>query len=314
MIHGKSNLDVLVSLDKTVFGHNEAKKALISLVNRSKIRHHMKYMELANVDHLAPHKVLLLGESGTGKTHLVESLKRIVEFPLIRIDATKLNPTGASGGITSKNLAAMIVDKAKEVTAEKYSIYHSVEGAIDQTVVFVDEIDKLGHSFDSSGKWNQHVQSNFLTMFDNKEEFSGVSFIFAGAFTHISDKAADTRTGLGFNPEAKKAAIDTLDKDIIDGGLIPELIGRMNRIVQLDKFKHEDYTRILDMILLPNKLKEYEYYGLDEIVLTKEQLDQMIVTAMASKQGIRALHRELNKYFADFEFNYEDMRYLDTDL
>lgn len=109
MIHGRSNLDILDELDGYVSGHYEAKKALISLVNRAKIRHHQKWIEGIHKDYLIqPHKLLLIGQSGTGKTHLVESLQDILDFPLIRIDATKMNPTGAGGGIKEEDLRRIL--------------------------------------------------------------------------------------------------------------------------------------------------------------------------------------------------------------
>ncbi len=307
MLHGRSNLDILDELDGHVAGHIEAKKALISLVNRSKIRHHQKWIEQIYKDYLIqPHKLLLLGQSGTGKTHMVECLHDIVDFPLVRVDATKLNPTGASGGVSEEALRKLIVKKAKEYCEIKRGYYHSIDGAIDQTVVFVDEIDKLGRSFDSSGNWNTHVQSNFLTLFDNKAEFAGVSFIFAGAFTEITNDNLNKSKPIGFNhPSDGVGKRDELDARVVKAGLIPELVGRLTSLVELDIFTVNDYYDILVQKLIPNKLIELAFFNTFDISLHEDQLQAMAKSAYNSGQGIRSLKRQLDREFMDVEFYNE---------
>lgn len=311
MLHYAKNAELLADLEEYVEGHTEAKKALITLVDRSKRRHHQKFILGMYPDFLlSPSKVLLIGASGTGKTHLVESLHKICHFPLVKVDATKLNPTGASGGIKERDLQDLIMDEAKRAVLNKgYSgaEYSSVEGAIDQTVVFIDEIDKLGRSFDSSGSWNAHVQSGFLTLFDNKAEFSGVSFIFAGAFTSLEDIQKTGKNGIGFNSIKEIVNSDCLDEDIVKAGLIPELVGRITAIVELDKFDTDDYLHILKSRLLPKKEMDMASMGVFDITLTDSQLYKMALRAYKSKQGVRSLQRELDKVFLDYEFNYEDM-------
>lgn len=298
-------------MEEYVAGHMEAKKALISLVNRSKRRHRQKFGEQQMHDDylLAPSKVLLLGASGTGKTHLVESLQKIVSFPLIKIDATKLNPTGASGGIKEKDLQDMIMAEARLWVANtKYSgaEYNSIEGTVDQMVVFIDEIDKLGRSFDSSGNWNSHTQSNFLTLFDNKEEFSGVSFIFAGAFTSITGEDAKKSLSIGFHKHTASTNDVNLDEQLVKAGLIPELVGRLTNIVALDKFTEEDFFQILKTRLHPKKEIDLASMGIFDLVLDEKRGREMAAHAFKSGQGIRALQRQLEKEYADLEFMHEE--------
>lgn len=217
------NKTLLEELDYYVVGHTEAKKALITLVMRSRLRHFQKYIKEMDSDYLLqPMKILLMGASGSGKTHLVESLQKITHFPLLRIDATHLGPSGSGGSIKPNDLRKMIIEKATIACDLSPNRYYSVEEAVDSTVVFVDEIDKLGVSFDSSGNWNSHVQSNFLTLFDNKAEFSGLSFVFAGAFTGIT-KEKETKRSIGFSFNETIGEDEFLDDQIIKYGLIPEL-------------------------------------------------------------------------------------------
>lgn len=307
MLHNRSNAEILRDLDSHVCGHTNAKKALINLINRSITRHYQKWILGVHKDHLIqPHKCLLIGQSGTGKTHLVESLQSIVDFPLVRIDATKLNPTGATSGIKSEDLTKLIRDKAAEYCVSNRTEYHSIEGTIDKVVVFVDEIDKLGKSFDSSGNWNSHVQSNFLTLFDNKDRYSGVSFIFAGAFSDIT-KSSGNSQNLGFVKNSSKddEGTDPIDSKIVQFGLIPELVGRFSSIVELDKFTIENYETILRDILLVKKRIDMAGFGLYNVDINDATVDMIIKTAQKSGQGVRSMQRQLDAHFADLEFDHE---------
>lgn len=308
MLHYKNNTDLLEEYDRRVFGHAHAKKVLISLVNRSKMRHKQKYEDcLPSQDLLKPMKCLLLGESGTGKSYLVQQLKEIADFPLLAVDATQLNPTGASGGITKKGLEKIIRENAEDVVIarNKKGYTNSVEGIIDQTIVFVDEIDKLANSFESSGNWNRHVQSNFLTLFDNYGEFSGVSFIFAGAFADMKI-AGKKSNSIGFNIPIMAETDDIIDDALVKYGLIPELVGRFSHIVRLDKFSEEDYLRILAEDIIPNKVFELMCFNNSYISFNQQELQNIVSKAMKSGQGVRFLKRELDKLCLEVEFNYEN--------
>ncbi len=310
MLHYRSNQEILRDMEEYVSGHIEAKKALIMLLDRSKRRHRQKFDTGMHRDFLlAPSKVLLLGASGTGKTHLIESLHQIIDFPLVKVDATKLNPTGASGGIKERDLQELIIAEAQLYVSSRLGSraeYNSLEGAIDQTVVFIDEIDKLGHSFDSSGNWNSHVQSNFLTLFDNKDEFAGVSFIFAGAFSNITKPGADKKGSLGFNPGEHKESKRNLDDLIVKAGLIPELVGRLTNIIELDKFTIKDYYEILKTRLHPKKEIDLASLGIFDVILSEERGMEIAQHAFESGMGVRALQRQLEKEYLDLEFGYEN--------
>lgn len=307
MLHERRNSEILAELDGHVVGHVEAKKALINLVNRSKIRHYQRWLEGISPEYLIqPHKLLLIGQSGTGKTHLVESLKQIIDFPLIRVDATKLNPTGASGGLKEEELRAMIVKNATAYLTKKNGLFNSLQGTIDQTVVFIDEIDKLGRSFESSGSWNTHVQSNFLTLFDNKAEFAGVSFIFAGAFNTITTPPTLSKP-IGFNHQGPttEGSNKALEEQVVDAGLIPELVGRFTNIVKLDEFSEEDLYNILVNRLLPKKKIHLAFFNTFDADLEEDELRDIVRRAYVGKQGVRGLQRALDSKFVDVEFDNE---------
>lgn len=311
MLHDKSNKEILEELNELVYGHNHAKKSLISLVNRSKLRHFQKWGELLPKESLIkPSKCLLIGGSGTGKTYLVQSLAKIAHFPLLIVDGSSFNPTGASGGIKPETLRKMILSKAKEYSELREGTYFSLDGILDQMVVFVDEFDKISSHYDgSAGNWNEHVQTHFLTMFENHDDLAGVSWIFAGAFSGIDKAAASKKQGIGFNAVQEEIkAVDITDEDIVKYGMLPEIVGRLTTICKLDKLTEEDFYNILIEKVIPNKIMELSYFKIDDIDITDEKLRTIAKEAMTSSQGVRYLYREIEKHFLDVEFNYEDVK------
>ena len=278
------------TIDDMVYGHKQAKKVLQVLLQRSQNRYYKKCLkgETENIPETL--KCLLIGQSGTGKTHLIQSLRKLHSFPLICIDATQLMPAGNAEGMNVKQLKALIDKTANELL--KKPEYHSIEGVLNQLVIFVDEFDKLGSSFESSGGWNQHVQANFLTMIDNKEEFAGISWIFAGAFSGLYEAKPNQIGFFGGTPESSK---EITDNDILKSGIIPEMLGRISLIVQLDTFTEEDYRKILVDRLLPT------YRSLSDNV----DIEGIVKKAHVSGQGIRSMTRQLEMLSIDAEFEEE---------
>jgi ATP-dependent Clp protease ATP-binding subunit ClpX len=277
------------TIDDMVYGHKQAKKVIQAVLNRSQDRYYRKCIK-GESDYLQTLKCLLIGPSGTGKTHLVQSYKELYKFPLIYLDATQLMPSGNDHGVNIKQLKKLIDDTCQQLT--KTPQYHSPEGVLNQLIIYVDEFDKLGNCFESSGAWNKHVQANFLTMIDNKDEFAGISWIFTGAFSELF-KNKNNSNSIGFFTDNKSEHIENeiTDKDIIKSGIIPEMLGRINLIAQLDIFTEEDYKKILTERLLPN------YPALIDI-----NIDIMVTKAIKSEQGIRSLTRQLEMLAIDAEY------------
>lgn len=309
-----SNKSLLAQLDKVVFGHTAAKKALISLVNRSKIRHYQKYMLLEDsCDLLEPAKVLLIGETGTGKTYLVECLQKLVDFPLLKLDATHLTLTSASDGTTPEKVRGKILDLVKTYKKNKEACGYtcSFSGVLDQVVVFIDEFDKLGLGKEEGDQWNKRVQASFLSILDNYDDLAGVSFIFAGAFSGYEKYINKSNTSIGFltsNGQDKVQNDIDFDDIVVKMGLIPEIVGRLTNIVALDKLTEPEYGNIINNFLLPKLKKDLLCFKVNNFELSKDDINDIIDKAIKTKQGVRALKRELNRIVSDIEFNHEELQ------
>ena len=307
-MYERSNKELLEEYNTHVMGHIEAKKTLISAINRQRIRHKQKWIEGARKEELLKNsKILLVGDSGTGKSFLVETLAEMLDFPFITLDATHLGPAGGQG-ISPEDVHKQIRTDVKNwVEARgKKGYTHSCEGALDQTVVFIDEIDKLAKCFDSTGNWNRHVQSNFLTMIDDKEVFGGVTWVLAGAFVGMQEDV-NTKKSIGFHKHQPEVKSVHLDDDIVKYGLLPELVGRLNKIVKLDKFTKIELKKIFLDMLLPQKQHELINFNASYLEITNEQIDDIVDRAMNSSQGVRFMQRQLDQMCLDIEFGYEEI-------
>lgn len=309
MLYSKSNDAILKELDKVVYGHKAAKTALITLVNRSKMRYHQIWHEeqsIAEEDLIKNVNCLLVGNSGTGKTHLVQSLANICEFPLVCIDANQLAPTNASDGFSVDRLLKTLKREASRLVQEKPDIYFSKDGVLDQMIVFVDEIDKLAKSFDSSGNWNQHVQAGFLSLFENNTELANLSFIFAGAFDKMKFSKESQKASIGFKTEIHEVDDDfDIEQEVIKYGLLPELVGRIHNIVVLDKLELADYKKILQKLIVPSIKKELVHFNCPNFSLSADEEEVIIKKAMKSTMGVRILKKEVLKLAQEIEFDYE---------
>lgn len=302
----RTNKELLEEMNKHVIGHEKAKKLLITLVNRSRISHRLKYVE--NLEPLDKMNLLLIGASGTGKTYMLETLSKLVGFPLVKVDASKINPTG-NNTYAVKDIEQAILFNARLMMSTYPDTYFSLEGTVSRTVVFMDEFDKLALEYGTRDAWQQRAQSEILTLVENSEMFKEVSFVFAGAFTNLRKEREIVKESIGFvsDDSIKQDKTAITEKDLVNAGVITELMGRINAFTELDVLTYEMMEEILETQLIPKKLEQLKYFDTDAASnLTKESKTCIIKDAMESGQGVRHMKRELTNRFLDMEFNYED--------
>lgn len=302
-------------LDKYVIGQDEAKKILSVAVYN-----HYKKINIKSDINIQKSNILIQGPTGTGKTYLIEILAKLLDVPLVIVDATIFTEAGYVG----KDVEFII---EKLLNASNGDIKKAETG-----IVYIDEIDKIAGANSNNTKSEpsrEGVQQSLLKMLENNEVIvsigdsiykrdinvntSNILFVAGGAFVGIEDiinkrnpklkktigfqtkdsihDVSENGTGEFFNEEM-------IHDDLVKYGLIPEFIGRFPAIISLKKLEKDDLKNILTK---PKDatIKQYKaLFKVDGIDLdfSDEAVDYIVEEAMKKKIGARGLKSTLEKH------------------
>jgi len=309
-------------LDEHIIGQERAKKALSVAVYN-----HYKRVHSGTSDvELTKSNILLLGPTGTGKTLLGETMARILQVPFAIVDATVLTEAGYVGEDV-ENILVRILQAADYDVAQ-------AEGGI----LFIDEVDKIARKSgnpsitrDVSG---EGVQQELLKILEGT--VSGVPpkggrkhpeqplvqintrnilFICGGAFDGL-DKVIAARTGrraIGFGAAGTDAADADVGQllarvepeDLVQYGLIPELIGRLPVVSSLHPLSDDALLDILERpknALIRQYQKLFEMDGLS-LRFEEDALRKVVELTQEKSMGARGLRAVLET--AMFEIMFE---------
>lgn len=298
--------EIKLFLDQYVVGQDYAKEIL----SVNAYNHYKRISQIIKDVVIDKTNILLVGSTGTGKTLLAKSLAKKLNVPFAIADATTLTEAGYVGEDVESVLERLLV-------LSNYDIDLAERG-----IVFIDEVDKKARRSESnmstrdvSGEGVQQALLRLIEgtttkvkvgsgkkLVDEYIEFNtdNVLFILSGAFVGIEtiiEKRLKKKSKIGFNSalvdiKEDSQLLQKLDsEDIIEFGLIPELVGRVPVIASLDKLSQENLLHILTKVKNSIIIQIKELLKLDEIDIdfSNEYLETLSKLAIKSKLGARAL-------------------------
>ncbi len=308
-------------LDQYVIGQEPAKRAVATAAHQ-----HLKRIEqrrLGRTTLLRKSNLLLMGPTGSGKTHIARKLAELLEVPFVVVDATEYTEAGYYG----KDVEVMVAELL-------FKSGHSIEAA-ERGIIFIDEIDKIARrsgsartgagSRDIGGEGVQQALLKLLegreifvplnvTQHWNKHDFvqvdtSDILFICAGTFTDLHQVQVDKQ--VGFGSSGRRMGSSRLRvKELIEYGMLAEMLGRLPVQVQLEELTAEELYKILTVP--PDALaREYrEALSLDgvDLELHEGALRAIVEYSVEKKLGARALRSILEEVLADVMFEAPEKR------
>ena len=309
-------------LDQYVIGQEATKKVLSVAV----YNHYKRLLQERDEHEVEIQKsnIVMVGQTGTGKTLMARTIAQMLNVPLAIVDATVFTEAGYVGEDVESILTRLL-------QAADYDVDRAERG-----IVFIDEIDKIARKGDNpsiprdvSGEGVQHALLKLLEgSIVNVPPKGGrkhpdqkyievntehILFIAGGAFDGIEQIIAKrmNRQAVGYNT-SKETRVDDKNllqyvthKDLRDFGLIPEIIGRLPVLTYMNPLDKET----LRMILTEPKnaiIKQYiKLFGMDDITLSFEEdaLNFIVEKALEYKLGARGLRSLCESILTDAMFS-----------
>jgi ATP-dependent Clp protease ATP-binding subunit ClpX len=293
---------VETSLNELVIGQQRAKELLARLVDM-----HFSWFDQSNRMHRAPN-ALVIGPTGTGKTHAITTVANALRIPLVVVDSTRLVATGATQQITFEEIVIQLVKSARQLAKTSEAITRSPEALAERGIIFLDEFDKLRYS--SPEQESAAIQRRLLQFIEGETIFleqgereaprsidtHGILFVAAGAFSGIRSKRVVAGRA-GVTSRVPEIGRTIQPQDVHEFGIIYELVARLPIIIPFQALGRQELRQILDHRLVSPFNFYFQYFkkfGV-EIEIPTDTRDLIAEEALQASEdlGARGLHQEL---------------------
>lgn len=300
--------EIVAYLDNYVIGQDNAKKHLAVAV----YNHYKRLLQPQTDDvEIEKSNIIMVGPTGTGKTLLAKTIARLLKVPFAIVDATVLTEAGYVG----EDIESLLV---RLLQACDYNVEEAQRG-----IVFIDEIDKIARKGDNPSITRdvsgEGVQQGLLKLLEGSivnvppnggrkhpeqkmipVDTKNILFICGGAFEGIERKIAQRLNthvvGYGVNNTYRKLQRDNLinyvmPQDLRAFGLIPEIIGRLPILTNLEPLDRKALRRILTEpknAITKQYIKLFEMDGV-KLTFQDDALDLIVDKAIEYKLGARGL-------------------------
>ena len=317
-------------LDNYIIKQDRAKKILAVAVYNHYKRMKYGYENTAEDTEIEKSNVIMLGPSGCGKTALLSHLSKLLDVPFAVTDASSLTEAGFVGA---------------DVEVAVRNLYYAADKDVEKAehgIIYLDEFDKIARKSGANNSitadpGHEGVQQALLKMLEGsvveftargqrkhpeaptiKVDTKNILFIVGGAFVGIEKTIAKRlrkgNVAMGFGAEVRgkevEKEVDTLihqvtPEDLMEYGIIPEIIGRLPVICTLETLDEDALLRILtEPINAP--VRQYEkLLAMDgvELIFTEDALRAVAKKAIERKTGARSLKGIIEEVMLDVMFD-----------
>ena len=320
----KKPKEIKAFLDQYIIGQDQTKKSMSVAV----YNHYKRLLQTKDENDVEIEKsnIILVGETGTGKTLVAKTVAKMLNVPFAIVDATVLTQAGYVGEDVESILSRLL-------QASDYDVAKAERG-----IVFIDEIDKIARKGDNpsitrdvSGEGVQqallkimegtvasvppqggrkHPQQEFLQV-----DTTNILFICGGAFAGLDKLISGRHTGagIGFGADVRdpidrkigEVLAELEPEDLIKFGLIPEFVGRLPVVATLEDL---DENALIEILTKPKNalLKQYQkLFEMDDVRLEfrDDALRAVAAKAIERKTGARGLRSIMEDILMDPMFD-----------